>query len=52
MKANHLFRVNDFRNASNQRLLSGDASQLHLASLVDNKLSIYVQQNKVRLDRK
>jgi hypothetical protein len=41
-----------FRNVHNQRLLSGDASQVHLASLADNKLSIYVQQNRMQLDRK
>ncbi|CAF0823088.1 unnamed protein product [Rotaria sp. Silwood1] len=44
--------TNIIRNASNQRLLSGDASQVHLASIADNKLSIFVQQNKIRLDRK
>ncbi len=37
---------------STQRLLSGDASQVHLASIADHKLSVYVQQNKIRLDRK
>jgi hypothetical protein len=46
------FMKNDFRNVNNQRLLSGDASQVHLASLGDNKLSVYVQQNKIRFDRK
>lgn len=40
------------RNVNGQRLLSGDASQMHLASMGDNKLSTYVQQNKIRLDRK
>ncbi|CAF3650795.1 unnamed protein product, partial [Rotaria sp. Silwood1] len=43
---------NIIRNASNQRLLSGDASQVQLASTADNKVSIFVQQNKIRLDRK
>ncbi|CAF0876504.1 unnamed protein product [Rotaria sordida] len=43
---------NIIRNVNNQRLLSGDASQIHLASMGDNKLSIYVQQNKMRLHRK
>ena len=41
-----------FRNVNGQRLLSGDASQVHLAGIIDNKLSTYVQQNKIRLDRK
>lgn len=40
------------RNVSGQRLLSGDASQIQLASIIDNKLSLYVQQNKGRLDRR
>ncbi|CAF3370121.1 unnamed protein product [Rotaria socialis] len=44
--------TNIIRNATNQRLLSGDASQVHLASIADNKLSIFAQQNKIRLDRK
>ncbi|CAF3378584.1 unnamed protein product [Rotaria sp. Silwood1] len=43
---------NIIRNVNNQRLLSGDASQIHLASMGDNKLSIYVQQSKMRLHRK
>ncbi|CAF3639514.1 unnamed protein product [Adineta steineri] len=43
---------NIIRNVSSQRLLSGDASQVHLASMGDQKLSVYVQQNKIRLDRK
>ncbi|CAF1146613.1 unnamed protein product [Adineta steineri] len=43
---------NIIRSASNQRLLSGDASQVHLASMGDNKISVFVQQNKIRLDRK
>ncbi|CAF3919926.1 unnamed protein product [Rotaria sp. Silwood2] len=43
---------NIIRNASNQRLLSGDASQINLASIFDNKLSIFVQKNKIELDRK
>lgn len=43
---------NIIRNVNSQRLLSGDASQIHLASLGDNKLSLYVQQNKNRFDRK
>ncbi|CAF1039990.1 unnamed protein product, partial [Didymodactylos carnosus] len=37
---------------SNQRLLSGDQSQVHLASMNDNKISVFVQQNKIRLDRR
>lgn len=41
-----------FRSVNNQRILSGDASQIHLASMGDTKLSIYVQQNKLRLHRK
>ncbi|CAF1925602.1 unnamed protein product [Rotaria magnacalcarata] len=44
--------LNIIKNVNNQRLLSGDASQIHLASVGDNKLSIYVQQNKIRLHRK
>ncbi|UJR35694.1 hypothetical protein I4U23_028443 [Adineta vaga] len=43
---------NIIRNVNGQRLLSGDASQVHLAGIIDNKLSTYVQQNKIRLDRK
>lgn len=41
-----------FRGVNSQRLLSGDASQIHLASIGDTKLSSYVQQNKIRLHRK
>ena len=43
---------NIIRNTSNQRLLSGDASQIQLATIGDNKMSIFMQQNKIRLDRK
>ncbi|CAF3718555.1 unnamed protein product [Rotaria sp. Silwood1] len=43
---------NIIRDASNQRLLSGDASQVNLASISDNKLSIFAQKNKIGLDRK
>ncbi|CAF4148600.1 unnamed protein product, partial [Rotaria sordida] len=43
---------NIIRDASNQRLLSGDASQVNLASIFDNKLSIFAQKNKIGLDRK
>ncbi|CAF1629768.1 unnamed protein product, partial [Adineta ricciae] len=43
---------NIIRSASNQRLLSGDASQVQLASMGDNKISAFVQQNKIRMDRK
>ncbi|CAF4341053.1 unnamed protein product, partial [Rotaria sordida] len=42
---------NIIRDASNQRLLSGDASQVNLASIFDNKLSIFAQKNKIGLDR-
>jgi hypothetical protein len=51
-KDEEFVRYKSFRNVSSQRLLSGDASQIHLASIGDNKLSVYVQQNKIRLDRK
>ena len=47
-----LIVLSSFSGVSGQRLLSGDASQVQLASMIDNKLSIYVQQNKIRLDRK
>ncbi|CAF4995063.1 unnamed protein product, partial [Rotaria sp. Silwood1] len=43
---------NIIRNASNQRLLSGDAGQVHLASITDNNISLFVKQNKIRFDRK
>ncbi|CAF5139571.1 unnamed protein product, partial [Rotaria sp. Silwood1] len=43
---------NIIRDASNQRLLSGDASQVNLANISDNKLSIFAQKNKIGLDRK
>ncbi|CAF1452171.1 unnamed protein product, partial [Rotaria sordida] len=41
-----------YRNVNNQRLLSGDANQVELASIADNKVSIFIEQNKIRLDRK
>ncbi|CAF3200207.1 unnamed protein product [Rotaria sp. Silwood2] len=40
------------RNASNQCLLSGDASQVHLANITDNNISIFVKQNEIRFDQK
>ncbi|CAF3959247.1 unnamed protein product [Rotaria sordida] len=44
--------TNIVNNANNQRLLSGDATQVHIATLNDHTLPVGIQENKIQLDRK
>ncbi|CAF3038249.1 unnamed protein product [Rotaria sp. Silwood2] len=44
--------TNIIKNTNNQRLLSGDANQVHIASISDHTLSVCVQENNIQLDRK
>jgi hypothetical protein len=48
----HLRFISFFRNSNNQRLFSGDISQMQLASINDYRNSLYLQENKNRLDQR
>ncbi|CAF3816156.1 unnamed protein product, partial [Rotaria sp. Silwood1] len=44
--------TNIIKNANNQRLLSGDATQVHIATISDPELTACVREKKIQLDQK